>query len=696
TWQTATSSVGANTYSLSGVTLTGNNTLHVRVEDAAGNIGTARTQAYILDTTAPTTTVSSVVFSADTGTSTSDFITKTAAQTISGTLSANVVSGEVVKVSLDNGSTWQTATTTVGVNTFSLAGVTLNSGNTMQVRVEDAAGNAGAALIQAYSLDSTAPITTVSTVTFSNDTGTNTNDFNTNVSPQTISGTLSSNLGTDEVVRISVDNGTTWQIAVANAESNTYSLSGVTLLGSNVLQVRVEDIAGNASTTKTQAYIYDITAAAPTLTLSSDTGSSSTDKITNNGTVAISGIESGATWEYSLDSGSNWTAGYGSTFSFSGDGSKSLLVRQTDLAGNISNSTSFSFSLDTVGPSSVPSVSLVSDTGLLNNDSVTSSGTINVSNIESSGTWQYSTNAGTTWTAGAGSSFSLSGDGTKSVLVQQLDLAGNASPSTSLTFILDTTAPTDISWEAMAPSSDTALPGAETLAILGSADAISTSNFVYSLGAGSTPGFGVSSTGTVSYSAGIMSQNTTYALNIQSQDNAGNTLTKTFTIKTGSSGADTFSSGQATPNMIIYAGDGADNVTGSTGADWIFGQGGNDTLTGGAGKDYLYGGAGADNFRFAAITDSAANIAGADIIADFVSGSDKIDLSPIDAGTSGSGKPFLSLSQSSNIIANSVTWYQDSANSCTIVQMDNNGNTVADMVIVLNGLVNLTASDFVL
>ena len=41
----------------------------VRVEDTAGNFSTARTQAYTLDTTAPTAAVSTVAFSADTGTS---------------------------------------------------------------------------------------------------------------------------------------------------------------------------------------------------------------------------------------------------------------------------------------------------------------------------------------------------------------------------------------------------------------------------------------------------------------------------------------------------------------------------------------------------------------------------------------------------------------------------------------------------
>ena len=98
-------------------------------------------------------TVRTVGFSADLGASATDFITTTAEQTISGTLSANLVAGQVVKVSLDNGSTWQTAAAAVGTNTFSLSGVTLLASNTLKLQVEDAAGNTSAARSQAYVYD---------------------------------------------------------------------------------------------------------------------------------------------------------------------------------------------------------------------------------------------------------------------------------------------------------------------------------------------------------------------------------------------------------------------------------------------------------------------------------------------------------------------------------------------------------------
>jgi hypothetical protein len=117
--------------------------VQVRQTDAADNtsLTTPSNAAWLVDTTAPTTTVSTVVFSADTGTSSSDFITKTASQTISGTLSAALASGETVGVSLDGGSTWTAAAASVGQSSWSLAGQTLSGSNTLKVKVQDSAGN---------------------------------------------------------------------------------------------------------------------------------------------------------------------------------------------------------------------------------------------------------------------------------------------------------------------------------------------------------------------------------------------------------------------------------------------------------------------------------------------------------------------------------------------------------------------------
>lgn len=79
--------------------------------DLAGNVGTgtASSDTVAIDTLAPTTQVTTVAFSADSGGSPSDLVTNVAAQDISGTLTAALAAGEKVQVSLDNGGTWADA-----------------------------------------------------------------------------------------------------------------------------------------------------------------------------------------------------------------------------------------------------------------------------------------------------------------------------------------------------------------------------------------------------------------------------------------------------------------------------------------------------------------------------------------------------------------------------------------------------------
>jgi hypothetical protein len=96
------------------------------------------------------------------------------------------------------------------------------------------------------------------------------------------------------------------------------------------------------------------------------------------------------------------------------------------------------------------------------------------------------------------------------------------------------------------------------------------------------------------------------------------------------------------------------------------------------------------------VADSAP--AAADFIADFVAGTDKVDLSLIDANATLSGdQTFLFVDgENTNVVANSVTWYEDSGN--TIAQADLNGNTAAaEVQIVLHGVgLNLHATGFIL
>lgn len=92
-------------------------------------------------------------------------------------------------------------------------------------------------------------------------------------------------------------------------------------------------------------------------------------------------------------------------------------------------------------------------------------------------------------------------------------------------------------------------------------------------------------------------------------------------VRLGTAQGDTFDEGASTRATYINAGGGNDMVKGGTGEDFLVGNVGNDTLDGGDGDDSLLGGMGADLFAF------SGNPQGFDTILDFVSGTDKIDLS---------------------------------------------------------------------
>ncbi|RWC52890.1 MAG: hypothetical protein EOS54_14315 [Mesorhizobium sp.] len=183
---------------------------------------------------------------------------------------------------------------------------------------------------------------------------------------------------------------------------------------------------------------------------------------------------------------------------------------------------------------------------------------------------------------------------------------------------------------------------------------------------------------------------------------------ETFQIITGSNGLNAGETLNDPSNNngddVLYGNGGADSIFGLAGNDTLFGQDGNDTLNGGDGNDRLVGGVGtdtltgglgADTFYYgSAVSDSPASAAN-DTITDFVHGTDKIDLSSIDASTAAGDQAFLFGGQNGATVANSITWSEVGSN--TIVRVDVNGNATADFQITLTGTgLGLTASDFVL
>ena len=169
--------------------------------------------------------------------------------------------------------------------------------------------------------------------------------------------------------------------------------------GLNNVIVRATDVAGNTSDTAFSFTLDTAVPAAPRVALANDTGSSGSDQITNDPSLTLTGIESGATVEYSIDGGSNWSTS-APTLAQLVQGANTVEVRQTDLAGNVSTPTSFAFTLDTVVPAA-PSVALANDTGSSGSDQVTNDPSLTLTGVESGATVEYSLDGGSNWSTSA-------------------------------------------------------------------------------------------------------------------------------------------------------------------------------------------------------------------------------------------------------------------------------------------------------
>lgn len=296
---------------------------------------------------------------------------------------------------------------------------------------------------QAIALDTVAPVAPTVALTAASDTGSSATDTITNDTTPTVRVTFN-NTATDgtaavvgNTVAVSsgggvVGNATLTSIDVTNGYVDV-TVAALVGDGAHAFTAAITDVANNASAASAALNItLDTTLATPAITLATDSAVT-TDGITNSGVVNVTNLEAGATWEYSLNAGTLWTPGTGTSVTLTGDGAKSMTVRQTDVAGNVSAaSTALAFTLDTVA--AAPTVALTSDSGAA--DNISTVGTLNVTGIETGATVEYSTNGGTTW----GPTFTAAA-GLNAVQVRQTDIAGNFGTAT-FSFTLDNAAPT--------------------------------------------------------------------------------------------------------------------------------------------------------------------------------------------------------------------------------------------------------------
>jgi len=151
----------------------------------------------------------------------------------------------------------------------------------------------------------------------------------------------------------------------------------------------------------------------------------------------------------------------------------------------------------------------------------------------------------------------------------------------------------------------------------------------------------------------------------------------------GSTGAD-----------VLNGNGGCDTLLGGIGNDIINGGAGDDDIFGGAGKDTMTGGLGYDAFIFQKQADSAYG-ANHDVITDFVSGPDWIDLCGVDANANVAGNQAFTFVGTAAFTGVGQLRYASSG-GVTMIYGNTAGDATPEFQIELTGAHTLHAYDFIL
>ncbi len=140
--------------------------------------------------------------------------------------------------------------------------------------------------------------------------------------------------------------------------------------------------------------------------------------------------------------------------------------------------------------------------------------------------------------------------------------------------------------------------------------------------------------------------------------------------------------------------DGSETLLGADSRDNLFGHGGDDVLIGGGGADRLTGGAGADTFVFKNVTDSTGNKV--DVISDFESGTDKIDISELLTAAGATEFTFLTPTsrQSTDQTSGPKAWFVTSGTTRRL-EIDKDGDASSDAEIEFEGTSTVTGDDII-
>ncbi|EBP3819251.1 Ig-like domain repeat protein, partial [Salmonella enterica subsp. enterica] len=427
----------------------GKHTLTVEATDIAGNKATQMLE-FTIDTTLSTPTIR--LDTVDDSGVPGDNITneKMPGFTING---IDADASQVMVVVTHNGKSEELTLTQVSGRWHFTPDSDWTDGNyTLTVKVEDKAGNMSQSSPLTVTVDTQ---TVINSIVLVNDSGIVGDNMTNNVHPH-FRVTVPEDVN---VVRLSIDGGTTWGNATQSAVKGIWNYNWPTDVGDGKYTLMVEaiDAAGNKAT-QTLEFIVDATLLVPTITL--DTANDSGvpgDNITNEKTpgftingidadairVAVQVTHNGTSKEVELtQSGGQWHFTPTSDWA---DGKYTLTVKVEDRAGNINQSMPLAVTIDT--QTEINSIVLVNDTGVPD-DNLTNDvrPEFRVTVPEDVNAVRLSIDGGTTWVNATKTSagiwnYSWTTDLTEGVhmlTVEATDIAGNTATRT-LDFTVDTT-----------------------------------------------------------------------------------------------------------------------------------------------------------------------------------------------------------------------------------------------------------------
>ncbi len=535
---TATAS-DSGAWSLStGSLAAGNHTLTARAVDIAGNTGAASGDlAITIDRTADAPTGLALASGSNTGL-TSDAITSVLAPTITGTAEAGGT------VSLYNGSNLVGTATVAGNGSWSVTTSALGNGtHSLTARLVDIVGNTSTdSSVFAVTIDAAAPDAPGGlAINPADDSGVP--DNVTYITAQTVTGTAEA--GATVVL---YDGATALGTQVATGGFWTIG-TGALGVGGHTLTARAIDVAGNTGAASAALTVtIDVTSPAPSalaLTAASDTGYSSTDRITNSTTLSVTGSAeaNSSVTLYDSISGSptplaTVVADGGGAWSYSGtgfaEGMHTLTATAVDPSGNTSSgSGALVVTVDlTVAAPGAPVLALASDTGVSGDGltrllAPTFTGTVEGGAVVSLYDGANFVGMGTANGSGVYSIETPLSNGAHTVTARVVDAAGNATAAASAPLIItiDSIAPDAPSTPVLAPASDSGTLGdfvtsAATPTVTGTAEALSTVQLYrggVSVGTATADGMGAWTLTSSSLSDGVST------LTVRSVDGAGNT-----------------------------------------------------------------------------------------------------------------------------------------------------------------------------